>query len=478
MVIDQLAALVLEHIARHGLFNNGQRIGLAVSGGADSMCLLHLIHELAPRWNLRLTVVHIEHGIRGAASRADAEFVQQAAADFGLPYCLHSADVPEVDDNLEQAGRQIRQAFYFELIASHQLDRVATGHTASDQAETVFYRLLRGSGLAGLSGIRPVTSNGLVRPLLSSWRPEMEKWLRERKIRWREDASNQDLAFARNRLRHETLPMLRKAFNLNLDRTLAQMAILAQDEESYWQQNADKISVGVGPAGGPLILLAGPLADGPPALARRQLRDAFERVKGDLRQIDYDHVEMVLEMARAGPGHNRAQLPGLDVIRSFEWIRIASVGFDSGKQRDFQRAVRVPGSVGLPSGGHVKFELIASEAAVETYARVGVELDWQSLLSICPPGRVSEDAIGRDNGCDLFELRNWRPGDHYHAAGQSHDKKLKTLFQEERIPLWDRRHWPVFTCRGEIVWSRRFGPAENLAASPGCFPVVRIIETL
>ncbi len=472
-VIEQssLEHISLEQIRRYALFTHGQRVGLAVSGGADSICLLHLMHDLAPRWNLHLTVLHIEHGIRGAASRADAAFVQQAAADFGLPYREHRADAPAVNDNLEQAARQIRAAFFAELISSGQVDRVATGHTASDQAETVLYRFLRGSGLGGLSGIRPITCDGLVRPLLSVWRPEIEKWLRERNIAWREDASNQDLAFARNRLRHETLPLLREAFNPNLDQTLAQMAILAQDEESYWQKNADKVRVCVGPAGGPVILLAERLADSPPGLARRQLRHAAERVKGNLREIEFQHIETVLEMARAGPGHNRTQLPGLDVLRSFEWIRIARLGFDSGVERDFEIAVTVPGSVRLPAGGTVLFNLCGSEVGLEPYDRVGKELDWQSLRSIYGPG-----ASDRNDGCDLFELRNWRPGDHYQAAGQSRDKKLKTLFQEERIPLWERRHWPVFTCRGDIVWSRRFGPAATVVGRTGCFPVLRITE--
>ena len=462
---------VIDHIARYNLFTNGQRIGLAVSGGADSMCLLHLIHELAPHWNLRLTVLHVEHGIRGDASQADAEFVRQAALHLGLPCILHSADAPAIAGNLEQAARHIRHAFYSELISSGQLDRVATGHTASDQAETVLYRLLRGSGLSGLSGIRPITSNGLVRPLLSSWRQEIEQWLRHRDIQWREDASNLDLSFARNRLRHQTLPMLREAFNPNLDRTLAKMAILAQDEESYWRTHPDTIDAGDGPPGGPLILLATALAEGPPALARRQLRHAFERVKGDLRQIDFEHVESVLAMARAGPGHNRAQLPGLDVIRSFDWIRIAATGFDGRIQRDFVVPVSIPGSVSLPTGGKVTFELIGSETALKPYVRVGEELDWQSLLSICAPDRDKA-------GCHLLELRNWRPGDHYQPAGQSRDKKLKTLFHEERIPLWERRHWPVLTCGGEIVWARRFGPAAALASRPGLLPALRISEIL
>ena len=323
--------------------------------------------------------------------------------------------------------------------------------------------------MTGLSGIRPVTSNGLVRPMLSLWRPEIEEWLRQRNIGWREDASNLDLSFARNRLRHETLPMLREAFNPNLDHSLTNIAILAQDEESYWRTSPDVVNAGEGPPRGPLILLARRLADSPPALARRQLRHAFERVKGDLRQIDFEHVEAVLAMARAGPGHNRTQLPGLDVIRSFDWIRIAAAGFDSALARDFQFAVRIPGSVGLPGGGKVTFELIGSETALEPYVRVGDELDWQTLLSICAPDR-------NNAGCHLLELRNWRPGDHYQPAGQIRDKKLKTLFQEERIPLWERRHWPVLTCGGEIVWARRFGPSEALASLPGLLPALRIAE--
>src|ERR1700736_6246065 len=188
--MDALAERVIATVERHAMFAAGQRIGIAVSGGADSMCMLHLLHEIAPRWNLRLCVVHVEHGIRGPSSSQDAGFVRHATAAFGLPYHLCSANVPAIEDNLEQDARGVRHAFYRELIASGQLDRIATGHTCSDQAETVMYRILRGAGLAGLSGIRPITTDGFVRPLLSVWRPEVEAWLRERNIAWREDASN------------------------------------------------------------------------------------------------------------------------------------------------------------------------------------------------------------------------------------------------------------------------------------------------
>ncbi len=148
------------------MFAPDQRVGVAVSGGADSVCLLHILHELASHWNLRLSVVHVDHSIRGLASQEDADFVRALAEQFALPFHFRCADVPAMEGNLEQAARRVRNAFYLELITAGELDRVATGHTRSDQAETVLYRFLRGSGPAGLSGIRPVTNDGIVRPSL------------------------------------------------------------------------------------------------------------------------------------------------------------------------------------------------------------------------------------------------------------------------------------------------------------------------
>jgi tRNA(Ile)-lysidine synthase len=221
---------ISEFIARHRMFERGHRIGVAVSGGADSVFLLHALRELG----FDLSVINIEHGIRGEASIAAAEFVAQLARDFGLPFHLRRADVPAIDGNPEEAARHVRRAFYNELIGSHAVDRVATGHTRSDLAETVLFRILRGSGLTRLSGILPVTTESVVRPLLEIDRGEIVAWLRERGIAWREDATNQDRTLARNRLRHEILPLLREVFNPQLDTALANLATLARDEETYW----------------------------------------------------------------------------------------------------------------------------------------------------------------------------------------------------------------------------------------------------
>ena len=451
------------------MFSTSQRVGVAVSGGADSVFLLHILHQLGPHWNLRLSVVHIEHGIRGDASREDADFARALAAGFAVPFHLQTAAAAAMSGNLEQAARQVRREFYARLIADGTLDRIATGHTRGDQAETVLYRLMRGSGLAGLSGILPVTREGLVRPLLEIDRSEIEIWLRARDLAWREDVTNRDVSYARNRLRHRVLPQLREDFNPNLDHALAQLATLAHDEEQYWEAEISaRLPASVRTPAEPLILPAS-LLTGPPALARRILRRAIELIRGDLRQIDFPHIERILEMALATEGHDRAQLPGVDILRSFEWIRFAPIGFDSARGRGYTSPIAAPGSAELPGlPFRITLQLRESPAPREPYATVVDELDWQRLTSLPPPA-------GAPPG---FELRNWRPGDQYRRLGQAHEQKIKFLFQEFRVPLWERRDWPIITYNGNIIWTRRFGAAEQYSVGPGTRRILRVEEVI
>lgn len=453
-ILDRIA----EFITRHKMFPLGARVGLAVSGGADSVFLLEALGELAPRWNLQLSVVHIDHGIRGGASHADAEFVKDLSARHSLPFHLRQADVPAIDDNLEQAARRVRQACFAELISSGAIDRIATGHTRSDQAETVLYRILRGSGTAGLAGILPVTREGIVRPLLELDRGEIECWLRKRNIPWREDATNQDRSYARNRLRHEILPLLRTTFNPGLDEILAHMAVIAQADETYWSAELARHPYSQ-------VLSAPELVALPTALARRLIRRAIETVKGDLRQIDFVHVERVLEMSHSRDGHGRVQLPGLEVQRSFDWVRFVAAGSAGRAGFDFSIPLQPPGSVELPDGSaRIMLQILEKADRVPAYGTVVNELDWERFSS--------------DN-CALscLEVRNWRPGDRYRRVGQSHSQKIKLLFQQARVPLWERQNWPIITYQGNIVWARRFGAAAEFAAGPTARWVLEVAES-
>ncbi len=446
-------------ILRHRMLEPGQCVGVAVSGGADSVCLLHLLRELAPRLECRLLVMHLDHRLRGAESCADAAFVSAMAKDLGLPFLLREVDLAG-GDNLEQAARRARMAFFSETIASGAAGRVAVGHSRSDQAETVLYRLLRGSGTAGLAGIRPVVAPGVVRPLLEIERPEIEGWLRARGISWREDSSNASPLFARNRIRHDLLPELQRDWNPALPEILAHTAAWARDEEDYWAVEIARLSAHLfEEREGEILMRAAAIAELPPAVARRLVRHAIERIRGDLRSIDFRHVASVLELIEAGRGEGRSVLPGLEVRRSLDWLRFAKPSTAA----PYRIAVVAPTTLAIPgTNSVVSLELIEKSETSGVSDNVYNEgmgcLDW---------GRLS----------GALELRNWQPGDQFQPVGSTGGKKIKTLFQQARIPIWERSRWPVLLDRSNLVWTRRFGPAAAFVAGDHTKVLLKIRET-
>ncbi len=442
-------------IARYHMLEPGQRVGIAVSGGVDSVCLFEVLCLLAPRWDLHLAVLHLDHQLRGEESRRDAAFVAELASRKRLPF--HTARVVlDSFDNLEQAAREARRTFFRSTMERERLERVALGHTRSDQAETVLFRFLRGSGTAGLAGIRPVSSDGFIRPLISLDRQEVESYMRSHGIAWREDSTNSSLRFARNRIRHELLPQLTRDWNPQLVSGLVHTAECAFDEEAYWEGEIGRLAGLYLRAKPPAVLLrADRLAALPRAVARRLVRRAIERAKGDLRALEFEHVEQVLQLAEHSSGSGRFQAPGLDIFRSFDWIRIAPPAANPFKDRNFEIPLPIPGDVDLP-GECIRLRLEAFPPNSGYTGRMS-DLDWE---------RVSGP----------LHLRNWRPGDQYQPRGSDRPEKLKTMFQQGRVPLWDRRHWPVIARDDDILWARRFGPASHAAATASSRMLLRIQE--
>lgn len=459
---------IAEIIERHAMFGPGERVGVAVSGGADSVALLHILFELRPRWDLHLRVLHLDHRLRGAESEEDAQFVAELAQRLGLPAEVEAADVAglarDSGDNLEQAARLARQRFFRRFLDDGTVDRVALGHTRSDQAETVLFRLLRGSGTAGLAGIRAVTGDGFARPLLGVNRAEVEEFLRSRGIAWREDSSNRDTRFDRNRIRHQLLPELRRDWNPALDETLANMATVAAAEEHYWETEMGRLAARLLNLRPPAVLLrCDHLRELPEAVARRLLRRAVREAKGDIRRIGFNHVEQMLDLARSPAGDGRIQAPGLDVARSFEWLRLTPPA-DAANTGDYLLDVSVPGRYPIPgttSTVHLELSEPGRPYSVEKRGyntEEGSVLDW-GLIS----GKL--------------ELRNWRPGDRFQPAGHRSSEKMKILFHKARIPSWDRVGWPIINSEGTIIWTRRFGVAGHYAPAPDCRRVLRVWET-
>jgi tRNA(Ile)-lysidine synthase len=434
-----------------------KKIAVAVSGGADSVFLLTALHEL----NLAAAILHVNHKLRGPDSDADEAFVRALAAQHGVPF--HTASLPPAEGNTEQEARRLRYQFFLDCIARNHCDSVATGHTLDDQAETVLFRFLRGSGTAGLSGIRPVTTEGIIRPLLTLRRSEIRDWLTARHIPWREDTSNANVDYQRNRIRQNVLPELTQ-LNPSLPDVLASTAAWARDEEDYWTAELDRLEpLHLKLAPETVILDIEPFARLPVAVQRRLLRRAIERIRGNLRAIGFHHVEAIRALMQTREGSGRIQLPGLDVFRSFDQLRLAPQHFDARIDRNFSIPLKIPGKTKVPERQlSIDMEHVAPSPVYNGEVNA---LDWAKCRG-------------------SLHLRNWRPGDQLERAFHTGAAvRIKTLFQEYRIPLWERRRWPVIVLRdavkgdsaeGEIIWTRQFGVARRFVASPESESVVLV----
>ena len=417
-------------IERYGMLPAGSRVIVAVSGGPDSVCLLHVLRELGPVAG----VVHFNHKLRGEESEADERFVRDLAASMGLPAHVASGPCSDEPGNLEQNARRARRRFFRELIATGAADRIALGHARDDQAETVLFRILRGAGTTGLAGILPVTAEGLIRPLLDVRRSDVRQYLEERGIAWREDSSNQSERFARNRIRSGLLPQLEAEWNPNLTSALAHLADVSYEEELHWAAEVHRAAADFVVETGAVEIPVASLADADPAMQRRLVRHAIRLAKGGLGRIEFSHVQAVLSLLRSGSGH--VTIPGLTATRSFKWVRLASA-----KWVRLAQPVQIsgPGLYPWPAG--------------KLMIDLGLSSSRQSP-DACDTLRVEFPPEG-------LELRAWSPGDQYRPKGSSRQWTVKELFQKARVPSWRRASWPILTSKGKILWVKQFGPAED-----------------
>ena len=418
------------------------------------MVLLHLLTQLATTLRIVPVVLHINHHLRGAESDGDESFVRALAERLGLEFARGEAAVGR--GNLEQEARRIRREFFAQCRRSHNLQRVALGHTRSDQAETVLFRLLRGSGLTGLAAMRLVTPEGFVRPLLTTSREEVRAWATACDLNWREDASNADLRFTRNRLRRETLPALARDFNPQIEAVLAGTAELAQAEEDFWNETTERLYENFAKRtrlGS--ILQISDLAELHLAQRRRLIRRALQDVRTDgLRGLTMTDIESVLALCETTQGHDRVLVEGADAIRSFDSLLLAAAGRLSREPRGYRLELRLGQNCELPfSFGNICLRQVEPDEPLCDNFKKGtksgnskLELD---LATVTTP----------------LVVRNWEPGDQLHRTGHKSATKIKELFQENRVRLWERRHWPVIICGKEIVWARDFGMAERFRST-------------
>ena len=500
----------------------GDRVGIAVSGGIDSVALLRLLLELRHDLGIVLSVVHFNHKLRGPESDADQEFVANLAREHDLEFHTDCDDVAlraaEEHISVETAARELRYGFFRYLLgegadaadqtggaAPHdapRLDKLATGHTLDDQAETVLMRLIRGTGLRGLAGIFPRipvgdeaedTSGEIIRPLLAFRHRELEQYLQELKQPWREDSTNAEAKFTRNRLRQLVLPLLEREFNPAVAENLAELAEIARGEEVYWENEAagwlgttvhwsepkwasqaghqDATLIQIKPQRDQLpkpqdFDLSSRIENAPslvmnasvsrmwflaePVAVQRRLVKAI----GDYARIplEFKHVEEILRFAAEdGPSGKELSLPlGWKAMREPEELVFLTPDLTQPERvpQDYEYELSVPG------------HLIISEA--------------NSTFEIhrIPPGSDAagynpEHLLDAESLSGPLRVRNWRPGDRFWPAHTKSPRKIKELLQERHIAQPERRLWPVIVSGDEIVWVRGFPAPATLRAKPG-----------
>ncbi len=476
---QSLVSRVQSAIEKQAFVRAGERVGVAVSGGADSVALLLLLVELRKQLGIVLSVVHFNHKLRGKDSDADEKFVAKLAEKHGLAFHAGRADIAAKAKrnraNVEDTARRARYQFFARLVEDGRVDKVAVAHTADDQAETVLAHILRGTGLAGLGGIHPELGH-VVRPLLGVRRAGLRAYLRSKKQTWREDATNRDTTRMRARIRKKLMPILEKQFQAAVVEHLATLAELAREDEAFLGALADDhMRRCVENDTGSAKISAADLlnfsrkkdfttegterteeeAEKNFAICRRIVRRIVGELKPREGQLNAAHVRSILELAESGENGKCLSLPGGVEVRREQDSLIFCAGdavakANRRKPLEFARAINLHGTqvdVSVPELGCVfRFRVIDWPAKRGDTIEKGFVLDRDALQS-------------------PLVLRNWRPGDKLRPCGHRSAHKLKRLLNQKRVSRWEREGWPVLTSGGLLAWARGFPAAAEFAAS-------------
>ncbi len=444
---------VLSYVRRERLFTAGDRILVAVSGGPDSVALLHLLVGLGPGLPLDLGVAHYDHGLRGADSRGDADFVAALAQGLNLPVHLGRGEVKAAAArdkvSLQMAARKLRLRFLHDTRRQHAYTRIALGHTADDQVELFWLRLLRGAGLEGLKGMWPATPAGLVRPLLAVGKAVLLAWLQREALPYRLDASNLSRTYLRNRVRLDLLPHLSQLYNPRLAQTIWRTQTLLQEDERLLVKDTeaawDRVVQTLAPDCFALDLDR--FFSLELALQRRVVRLAVGKIGVEVT-LTAPQVEALLALARSGRSGGLIALEdGVQVARAGAALHIMkALPEPTGQATPLPPA---PGQVESPGGW--RWRLVRRDSHPNE--------PW-------PPPEVARLDAARVPR--PLEIRAWRPGDRFWPQGAPGPKKLQDFFVNAKIPRWLRPHLPLVAAGQEIVWVpglRVAEPARLLPAS-------------
>ncbi len=469
VVKDSLVKIVKRTIEQYHMLLEGDKVLVALSGGPDSVCLLNVLEELRPRYSLSLCIAHFNHKLRGKASDRDADFCERTARRRGIPFVTDAADVMAFANerkwSMEEAARALRYEFLLRSSLSLGATKVAMGHTADDQAETILMRLIRGAGPHGLEGMPPIrplrTPNGpiLIRPLIHVWRTDIVRYARARSLAYRKDASNESPQYLRNRVRLELIPHLTK-YNPKIKQRLTGAASALAVENDFIAGEASRLAeeIAMAKRPGEVIFDAARLASLHPALRTRILSALVTSVRPStpmLEAVHYDEVDALLCAVKG-----RIDLPGKLRLELSEGVGLICDG---------ARSPKIPkGSFGVAMGG----KTIIPELNLAVTTRVLENISSPSrLIRLCNPNRqyFALDAVRSP-----LEIRLRRPGDSLRPLGGRGTKKVQDFFVDRKVPRFLRDRVPLLLSDGRIMWVMGYAIDKKYMLTPGSRAALRV----
>lgn len=425
---------VIQDVVTQGLIHRGDRILVAFSGGSDSLALLSLLYELAPVLGFTLGAVHMNHGLRGVSADEDEEFCRAFAKERGIPFYSRKMDIEALAEakgwSLEMAGREARYAFFKEVMVQENYTACATAHHQDDLRETILLHLFRGTGLTGLSGMA-YKRDAFIRPLLSVEKEDILTYLEGKGLTPREDETNGDPAFLRNRIRHELIPYIQQHFNGDFPQTLSRMARTLREDREFIEEEVHKVRSAVlreeeDQQGHPKVVLDKATFTLPMALRIRMIREAVVLVKGDLQNIEEVHLRDIEALSRKATGKM------LDVKEEImarnEYGHVVLTQKPAGGRSEVQYRLSLPGRV-LVEGRRVEAKVVPREA------------------------------LGRDPRCRYFDrgafgeeilIRHREDGDKMKPLGMTGTRKVKSILIDKKMSREDRDRLLVLVSNKEI----------------------------
>ena len=445
--MDKMIEKVRQTIMDYAMIPAGSHVIAGVSGGVDSVALLYILHVLAPSLSMKITAVHVNHGLRGEDADLDAFFVMNLCKKLELPCKMVKADIRKLSQvsgrSLEETGRDFRYQCFYDVLAAEGADRIAVAHHRDDVCETVLMNLCRGTGIRGLSGIPPVNGN-VIRPLIEVSRAEIEAYAAAHQLAYRQDESNADTTYTRNRIRHDILPYLTAHVNAETARHIADMARDAAGISEYLETEAERLNTGmVKREDGKLKIQAADLLRLPGVLQAEMILQLLGEAAGRRRDISRTHIDAVLALA-AGRSGRQVNLPyGLCAVRDYDQLLIyrKAAGHEMAQQEEI--AVSAPCSMKLQLEG-------ADIPCAKGVFRLTMQVHQADKNLQIPKKRYTK-WLDYDRMSHRLALRKRRSGD-YLVLSDGSRKKLKRLLIDEKVSRNDRDELLLLAAGSHILW--------------------------